>query len=180
MTLGFGLFVDLSTNFSLAKIVTFQLIAGLGVGLVFQSPLIALQSLVAPENMATATATFGFVRNIGCSMAIVLGGVLFQNGMETHSTAIEAAVGHDIAYKFSGGGAGANVGLVSGLEGGQRDVVRAAYTSRLREMWILYACTAAMGLVASAFIGKQSLAAPQGDADTKRRSNEDLELQVRE
>jgi predicted MFS family arabinose efflux permease len=74
MTLGFGLFVDLSVNFSLPKIIIFQLIAGLGVGLVFQSPLITLQSLVAPENLATATATFGFVRNIGCSISIVLGG----------------------------------------------------------------------------------------------------------
>jgi hypothetical protein len=79
MTLGFGLFIDLSVNFSLPKIVIFQLIAGLGVGLVFQSPLIAFQSLVAPANIATATATFGFIRNIGCSMSIVLGGVLFQN-----------------------------------------------------------------------------------------------------
>ena len=178
MTLGFGLFVDLSINFSLAKIIIFQLIAGLGVGLVFQSPLIALQSLVAPENLATATATFGFVRNIGCSMSIVLGGVLFQNGMEAHSTAIEAAVGHDMASKFSGGGAGANVGLVVGLKGGQRDVVRVAYASSLREMWILYACTAAVGLIASAFIGKQSLAASQGDTDMKRRTSKDLELQA--
>jgi hypothetical protein len=99
--------------------------------------------------------------------------------MEAHSAAIEAAVGHDLGAKFSGSGAGANVGLVVGLENGQRDVVRIAYASSLREMWILYACTAAVGLVASAFIGKQSLTASQrGNTDAKRR-NDDLELQDR-
>jgi hypothetical protein len=178
MTLDFGLFIDLSVNFSLPKIIIFQLIAGLGVGLVFQSPLIAIQSLVAPENIATATATFGFVRNIGGSMSIVLGGVLFQNRMEAHSSAVESVLDRDMASKFSGSGAGANVALVLELSGEQRNVVRAAYARSLADMWIMYACTAAVGMIASAFIGRQSLVASQNQAtDKKRRSNEDLELQ---
>jgi hydrogenase/urease accessory protein HupE len=46
MTLGFGLFIDFDVNTSWAKIIVFQIIAGIGVGPNFQSPLIALQSLV--------------------------------------------------------------------------------------------------------------------------------------
>lgn len=46
MTLGFGLFIDLDANSSWAKIIIFQIIAGIGVGPNFQAPLIALQSLV--------------------------------------------------------------------------------------------------------------------------------------
>jgi hypothetical protein len=46
MTLGFGLFIDFDVNSSWAKIIIFQIIAGIGVGPNFQSPLIALQSLV--------------------------------------------------------------------------------------------------------------------------------------
>jgi hypothetical protein len=46
MTLGFGLFIDFDVNTSWAKIIIFQIIAGIGVGPNFQSPLIALQSLV--------------------------------------------------------------------------------------------------------------------------------------
>jgi EmrB/QacA subfamily drug resistance transporter len=46
MTLGFGLFIDLGLNSSWAKIIIYQIIAGIGVGPNFQSPLIALQSLV--------------------------------------------------------------------------------------------------------------------------------------
>lgn len=83
MTLGFGLFTSLSPAFSLPKIVLFQLTAGVGVGLALQSP------LIAPENVATATATLGSVRSVGCSMSIMLGRVLFQNGIEAYSTAIQ-------------------------------------------------------------------------------------------
>lgn len=46
MTVGFGLFIDLGVNSSWAKIIIFQIIAGIGVGPNFQAPLIALQSLV--------------------------------------------------------------------------------------------------------------------------------------
>lgn len=46
MTLGTGLFINLGANSSWAKIILYQIIAGIGVGPNFQSPLIALQSLV--------------------------------------------------------------------------------------------------------------------------------------
>lgn len=112
-------------------------------------------------------------------MSIVLGGVLFQNGIEAHSGSIEAAVGDEKASKFLGTGAAANVGFVAGLGSVQKDVVRHAYASSLRDKWILYACTAAVGMVASAFIGKQSLTGPRsGDADSKRGPSGDLELQT--
>lgn len=46
MAAGFGTFIDLGVHSSWAKIIIFQIIAGIGVGPNFQSPLIALQSLV--------------------------------------------------------------------------------------------------------------------------------------
>ena len=46
MLAGFGSFIDLGPHSSWAKIIIFQIIAGIGVGPNFQSPLIALQSLV--------------------------------------------------------------------------------------------------------------------------------------
>lgn len=46
MTLGFGLFIDFGVGTSWAKIILYQIVAGIGVGPNFQAPLIALQSLV--------------------------------------------------------------------------------------------------------------------------------------
>ncbi len=57
MTLGFGLLINLNVNSSWAKIIIYQMIAGIGVGPNFQSPLIALQSLV-PVRISICSCTF--------------------------------------------------------------------------------------------------------------------------
>jgi len=157
MTLGFGLFIDLPAYPSWARIIVFQIIAGVGVGPNFQSPLIALQSLVAPKDIATATATFGFVRNLATSVSVVIGGVVFQNGMQKHRAALQAALGPRVADALGGGSAGANTAIVASLPPAQRAVATQAYTDSLRTMWILYVCVGAFGLAASAAIGKQTL-----------------------
>jgi hypothetical protein len=106
-----------------------------------------------------STATFGFVRNVSCAMSIVLGGVLFQNGIESHLATIQSTVGSDMARKFAGASAAANVGLIVALPAAQMVVVRAVYADSLRDMWILCTFTAGLGLFASIFIGKQALLA---------------------
>ncbi|KAL4937944.1 major facilitator superfamily domain-containing protein [Aspergillus oleicola] len=143
LTLGFGLFTYISASTPLISICIIEALAGLGVGLNFQSPLIALQASVDPSDFATATATFGFTRNIATSLSIVVGGVIFQNGMATAK--LETA-------QFNGADAKTNVDLVAGLPGETRDAVRAAYVASLRTMWILYVCVAAIGLVASCLL----------------------------
>lgn len=64
MTLGFGLYINFPASPSWPRIIIYQIIAGLGVGPNFQAPLIALQSKVRPRDVASATATFGFTRNL--------------------------------------------------------------------------------------------------------------------
>jgi hypothetical protein len=53
-TLGFGLFIDLNANPGLAKIIIFQILAGIGTGPNFQAPLIALQTQTPPRDIAAA------------------------------------------------------------------------------------------------------------------------------
>lgn len=64
---------------SIFKIAVIEAVAGLGVGLNFQSPWITLQSHDDPSDFATATATFGFTRNIATSVSVAIGGVVLQN-----------------------------------------------------------------------------------------------------
>ncbi|KAL4902134.1 hypothetical protein BDW74DRAFT_186934 [Aspergillus multicolor] len=140
LTLGFGLFTYFDAETPIVIVAVIEAIAGLGVGLNFQSPLIALQASVDPADFATATATFGFTRNIATSLSIIVGGVIFQNAM---------AANVDVGEQFSGADAEANVGLVADLLGDQRDDVRHAYVAALRKMWILYICAAGLGLLSS-------------------------------
>ncbi|KAK4193233.1 major facilitator superfamily domain-containing protein [Podospora australis] len=157
MTLGFGLFINLEPRPNWAKIIIYQLIAGIGVGPNFQAPLIALQTTVGPRDMASATATFGFVRQLFTSISIVIGGVVFQNGMQDQRTHLLAELGPDTANLLSGQNAASSVGLVEELPEQQRIVAREAYFNSLRNMYIMYVAFAGVGLVVSMFVGSRTL-----------------------
>ncbi|CAE7202609.1 hypothetical protein P3342_010893 [Pyrenophora teres f. teres] len=157
MTLGFGLYINFNVNTSWAKIIIFQIITGIGVGQNFQSPLIALQSNIPKRDIATATATFGFVRNLGSAISVVVGGVVFNNEIRTKQSELAAALGTQTASMFSGGSAGANVRVIQSLPEAQRAVARKAFADSLSKMWILYVAFAAVGLCVSLLVSRNLL-----------------------
>ena len=57
LTIGFGLFISFDAYTSTAKAVGFLIVAGLGSGILFEAPLIAIQSQVEQHNVASATAS---------------------------------------------------------------------------------------------------------------------------
>lgn len=155
--LGFGLFIKLGVNSSLVETVLFQIVAGVGVGLVFQPPLIAIQSLVAQEDVAAATALLGFFRSFSTAVSVVIGGVIFQNQMQAHYKELLLVLPGDIARNFSGHAAAANVKTIATLTGVEKMAVQKSYAESLSTMWILYSSIAGLGLVLSVFITKQNL-----------------------
>ncbi|KAI1309776.1 multidrug resistance protein fnx1 [Xylaria venustula] len=157
LTLGFGLFIDFGADVNWAKIVIFQIIAGIGVGPNFQSPLIALHSGLHPKDIAAGTSTFQFIRQLGTSISIVIGGVVFQNGMQKQYPTLLAELGPELANQLSGSSAAANVGLVAGLKGEQGKVARTAFANSLREMFIVFTVISAVGLIVSPFVGRRKL-----------------------
>ncbi|RFU33813.1 hypothetical protein B7463_g2577, partial [Scytalidium lignicola] len=157
MTLGFGLFIDLQPTANWAKIIIFQIIAGIGVGPNFQSPLIALQSMVPTRDIATATATFGFMRALATSISVVIGGVVFQNEMQKRYGSLAAALGPGTASALTGGAAGSSIGIVNALPPAQRTIARKALFESLRTMWIVFVAFGALGLFTSFFIVKNKL-----------------------
>lgn len=68
MTLGTGLYIALNAASGIGMILGFEFIAGAGSGLLFQPPLVAIQALAAQRDVATASATLGFVRNMAVSL----------------------------------------------------------------------------------------------------------------
>lgn len=121
MTLGTGLFIDLSQSVQWAKITVFQLIAGMGSGVLFQNPMIALQSHVHHRDLTAAMSAYTFLRSLFTSISIVVGTVLIQRTV--------------------GGG---NLTSVSHEEG-SATTDKEDYMSGLRIMWAFY--TSLAGLV---------------------------------
>ena len=159
LTVGFGLFIHLSAISPLSQIIGFQVVGGLGSGLMFEPPLIAIQAHVSQDDTATATATFGFIRNLGTSISVVIGGVLFQNGMQLQGPKLKVAgLSNDLVELFSGGHAAASVTAISRIDNDAKKLaVKEAFAWSLRNPWILYTCMAFIGLVATGFVGKREL-----------------------
>ena len=159
VSIGFGMLIHLNATSPLSQIVGFQMVAGAGSGLMFEPPLIAIQAHVSQDDTATATATLGFVRGLGTSISVVIGGVLFQNGMQMRAFHLRAAgLSAKLIESFSGAEAAANVMVIGTInEQSQKLAVKEAFAWSLRNTWILYTCIAILGLVAGGFVGKREL-----------------------
>jgi hypothetical protein len=161
MTIGNGLYTLFSTKSSLAEIITFQIVAGLGAGLLFQAPLLALQALLPQDDIAMATSTLSFMRNLATSLSVVIGGVLFQNSMDIRVPSLSTppiSLPSNITDLLVGGDAAANVFLVSVIQDpAQRAAVREGYAWSMRNMWIMYTGISALAVVTSLFIKKHHL-----------------------
>ena len=79
MLIGVSLFTTFGTRTEWAKIICLQIVLGVGVGQVFQTPLLALQSFVSPANLTAAISAQGFARNLFSSVSIVVGTVLLES-----------------------------------------------------------------------------------------------------
>lgn len=103
LTLGTGLYVMLGVGTSLAKIIVFEVIGGIGLSLLLSTPMLAIQNNVSQADVAVATSTLGFVRSIATSLSIVLGGVVFQGIMAAQNPSL-VAIGLNSTYlnAFSG------------------------------------------------------------------------------
>ena len=157
MAIGFGLYIDLPNGREWGRIFPFEIVAGIGVGPLFQAPLIALQTTIPGRDIATATATFGFVRQISTAVSVVIGGVIFQNEIMKRKGTLQSILSPATAQQIGGGGAGAATGIVKALPEPARHIARGVYVDSLRTMWIFYCAFSALGLIAAAMIGRKVL-----------------------
>jgi hypothetical protein len=159
LTLGTGLFIRLNPTSPLVELVIFQLIGGAGSAVLFAPPLIALQSMVAQDDTASATAMLGFIRTIAMSISIVVGGVVFQNSMANERKLLQQAdLMDEVVERLTGASAAASTEIIKTISDPLKvQVVANAFSSSLRNMWIMYTCMAGIALVASMFVVNQPL-----------------------
>ncbi|KAI4595045.1 hypothetical protein KJ359_007298 [Pestalotiopsis sp. 9143b] len=154
LCLGFGLFITFNVNTSTSRIIGYQVIGGLGSGLLFETPIIAIQSQVRPEDVATATSTLSFIRNIGITLSVVIGGSLFQSSMNKQIPYLYGAgLPRDLINKFSGSKVMANILLIRDIQDkAWKIAVEKAICLAMRNVWILFTSVAFAGVVASVFV----------------------------
>ena len=160
ITLGNGLFIDLSATSSHTKIIFYQIIEGCGAGCLFEPPLIALQAAVPQSETATATSTLSFLRGLALALSVVVGGVVFQNSMSTRSASLTAAgLPSNLTDLLTGANAAAHVGIVHELPGKPEQLfaVKEAFAWSMRNMWIMFASVGLVGFLVSFFVDEAHL-----------------------
>lgn len=157
ITVASGLFIAFPHGHEWARIFTFQVLLGLGIGPHFQALLVALQTNVHASDEATAVATFGFARNLATSIGVVTGGVVFQNVIHKKYDILASSLGTSLAGQICNGDAESTIYTINRLPLAQKTLARDAFYDSIRDVWILMTAFAAAGLLFAVLIKEKDL-----------------------
>ena len=153
--IGTGLISTYTTTTSFGKWFGFQILAGTGVGVGFQTPLLAVQTVLSLEDVAIGTACVMFFQSLGGALFIAVAQTVFQNGIIRGTREFAPALDPYILLK-----AGATeirdvlarMGMQDQLEG----ALKAYMVGLTATFRVTVACTAA-AVVAACFVEWRSV-----------------------
>ncbi|KZT58571.1 MFS general substrate transporter [Calocera cornea HHB12733] len=152
MTLGFGLMTTLDNYSSIARQEVFLLVAAIGMGCLFQPPLIGVQAAMPLKDMATSTATYGLLRSLGGTIGISIGGAIYQSEVRRRVSQVPGwtpPLGADLT---------SNVRQLSDIQPESlKNEVLYAYTRSVSTIWIVCTPLIFTALLISLFVKKYSL-----------------------
>ncbi|MBT2596091.1 MFS transporter [Arthrobacter sp. ISL-72] len=148
--LGLAGTIDHTTELWLTGLYTAVL--GLGLGLLMQNLVLAVQNTVRATDIGTASASVAFFRSVGGAIGVsVLGAVLANRVKELAAEGLAAA-----GIPVTGGSAGASMDLQD-MPAPIRDIMRAAYGDATAEIFLISAVIGIIALVAVLCIKEQPL-----------------------
>ena len=182
--LGLGGTMDHTTELWQAGI--FMAVLGLGLGMLMQNLVLAVQNTVSARDIGTASASVAFFRSVGGAIGVsVLGAILGNRVKELAAPGFEAA-----GIPVGGGSAGATLDLAD-MPAPVRDIMRAAYGDATAEIFLIAGAIAVVALIAVLLITERPLRrtvdiqpvarpaeaghGPAGTAEAARRDEEPRE-----
>lgn len=178
-TLGYGLMIMLDSYSNTAEKVLYPLIAALGLGTMFQVPMIALQAAMPLKDMATSTAAYGFIRTLGGTVGVSVGQVVFSSTLSKRLAKIPNAEG-----SLPTGSLSESVRQLKNIANVQlRAEIIQAYARSISSIWLVHTPICGVGLLLAFGIRKYSLkratvkGASQGEKGSKKDEDEDLDAE---
>ncbi|WP_419150672.1 MFS transporter [Nocardia vinacea] len=172
LVVGFGLLstIDHATNLWLVGI--YIAVVGLGVGMMMQNLVLAVQNTVSVHNIGAASSSVAFFRTFGGAIGVsVLGSVL---ATQVSDLSKEGFAKLGIQTTSSGGG---NLDL-DALPGPIATIVRASYGDATGRIFLIAAAATVVALIATAFLPNRPLRRtididPGLDPTTKESASQD-------
>jgi len=141
LTAGAALIATFWLDTPLSKWFPAQVVMGLGTGICFQAPIIAVQNVLPPHLIPQATACTQFFQALGGSVFIAVGQTVFQNGLV--SNLVRDAPGIDPAAIINSGASQIRQLVQQMGRGDAVDSVLGAYVLGLRNSYYISVATAA-------------------------------------
>jgi EmrB/QacA subfamily drug resistance transporter len=130
----------------------FTAVLGLGLGMLMQNLVLAVQNTVRASDIGTASASVAFFRSVGGAIGVSVLGAILANRVSELATQGLAAAGIPI----QGGTAGSSMDLAHMPEP-VREIMRAAYGDATAEVFLISAAVAVVALVSVLFIKEKPL-----------------------
>ncbi|KAK7729477.1 hypothetical protein SLS57_001962 [Botryosphaeria dothidea] len=174
-TFGLGLLIYLDVDTPVASWIFLNLVPGIGTGILFPSMGMAVQAAAAAEDQAAAVTMFAFLRALGQTLGVAIGGVIFQNQIRQKLDTYPLLAPYAGAYSKDASGL---VEVIKNMEAGEmKEQLKVAYVFGLRRVWIVMCALAAVAFVISFFTEglplDQALATEQGFKEEKRMGDEE-------
>lgn len=156
MTVGAGLLTTLNVNTENKTWIGYQILFGFGMGLSFQTPSIAAQTVLSKKDVPTGLALNFFAQLIGGAISIPIGESILATQLLKRLSGI---TGFERSLVTSGGA----TALISALPGNLKPVVLEAYNGALRDVFVVGLVMSSLTILgACALEWKSTLDVPEG------------------
>ncbi|UKA56432.1 MFS transporter [Arthrobacter sp. FW305-BF8] len=149
---GLGLAGTMDHTTELWQAGVFTAILGLGLGMLLQNLVLAVQNTVSASNIGTASASVAFFRSVGGAIGVSVLGAIMSNRVKELATQGLA----DAGIKAGSGASGASLDLAD-MPAPIRDIMRAAYGDATAEIFLISGVIAVVALIAVLLIKEQPL-----------------------
>jgi EmrB/QacA subfamily drug resistance transporter len=173
---GLGLAGTMDHTTELWQSGVFTAILGLGLGMLMQNLVLAVQNTVSASDIGTASASVAFFRSVGGAIGVSVLGAIMSNRVKELATQGLA----DAGIRAGSGASGASLDLAD-MPAPIRDIMRAAYGDATAEIFLIAGAIAVVALIAVLLIKEQPLrrtvdirpdAAAPASADGSARDSE--------
>lgn len=137
ITIGSGVFSLLDAQSSSAEWVIYQMIAAIGIGILLTTSLAAVQAPLADGDVATATATWAFMRSYGGVFGVSVPAAVFNSRFGQLAT--QRVHDRHVLAHFARGAAYSSISkeYILGLPPSVRHAIIETYTDSLRLVWYI-------------------------------------------
>ncbi|KAJ3814948.1 MFS general substrate transporter [Lentinula aff. lateritia] len=150
---GYGLMTMLDSHSNTAMKELYPFVAAIGIGCLFQTPLIALQAAMPLKDMATSTGAFGFIRTLGGTVGISVGQVIFSSTLSPRLAKIP-----NISIDTSSAALAESVTNLKNIpDATTRVAVIQAYSKSISSIWVVCTPIAGIGFLLVLWVRKYTL-----------------------